>query len=85
MAWDPAGAVRPHERQAEHFLAFFVRIAAALIGYGRLAAWPSPSGARAGAYEEAERVARRVEQDAYVVLRLEVRHRRPQGKSVLDG
>ena len=63
----------------------FVRIAAGLIGYGRLAAWPSPSGARAGAYEEAERVARRVEQDAYVILRLEVCHRRPQGKSVLDG
>lgn len=42
-------------------------------------------GARAGAHEEAERVARRVAQDAYVILRLGVRHRRPQGKSVLDG
>lgn len=58
MAWE-AGAVRRHERQAEHFPAF--------------------AGTAA-----AERVARRVEQDAYIILRLEVR-RRPQGKSILDG
>lgn len=83
MTWE-AGTVRRDERQAVPFLDL-VGVAAALIGHRRLTARPGLSGARTGGYEEAERMACRVEQDAYIVLRLEVHHRRPEGKSILDG